>query len=274
MVEIPLFLKQAAMPKGTGSLFHTHLASASHSASACCVITVHWRKYTPWKNQGLSSASHTHTHSHRAWWWCQFTFQVHRWCCYTIILALPWSGVHTVLRGLCRLAQAVTAFGLPWHVLTCSTNTWCSLSLLTVHWLQAYTVQQLHRFPAVIIACITTGVRCLLWKCSSFLDTHKELCLWWSRAECIAVSAVHAYCWGMFGDWVLPNSTDRVVWKIICAWLILFCIWTHSEAGASWWWLATQLLTLWSHAQSRNSCPHYVCITAPWIVSTEHLWVS
>lgn len=53
---------------------------------------------------------------------------------------------------------------------------------------------------------------------------------------------------------------DRVVWKIICAWVITVCIWTCSKACASWWWLASQLLALWSHAQSRNSCSRYVCI--------------
>lgn len=65
----------------------------------------------------------------------------------------------------------------------------------------------------------------------------------------------------MLRDWVLPNSPDRVVWKIVCAWVITVCIWTCSKAGASWWWLASQLLTLWSHVQSRNSCSHYVCIS-------------
>lgn len=124
------------------------------------------------------------THTHKAWWWCQFTFQVHRLCCYTIILALPWSGVHTVLRGLCRLAQAITAFGLPWHVLTCSTNTKCSLSLLTVHLLQADTLWLLHRLCAVITVRTKAGPKCLLWKCLFLCYGHcKDLCLWWSRVE-------------------------------------------------------------------------------------------
>lgn len=44
------------------------------------------------------------------------------------------------MRGLCRLARAITAFGLPWHVLTCSGSAKRSLSLLTVDWLQAHSV--------------------------------------------------------------------------------------------------------------------------------------
>lgn len=95
-----------------------------------------------------------------------------------------------------------------------------------------------------------------------FLDTIRSFAFCGrglNRPKCIAV-----HYWGMFWDLVLPNSTDRVVWKIICAWLILFCIWSYSEAGASWWWLATQLLTLWSHAQSRNSCSHYVFLHSGW----------
>lgn len=182
--------RDAKLPNG--AITHSPFCRSAMCVCVCCVITVRfWIKYTPWKNQGPSSASHTH----KAWWWCQFTFQVHRLCCYTIILALPWSGVHTVLRGLCRLAQAITAFGLPWHVLTCSTNTKCSLSLLTVHWLQADTLWLLHRLCAVITVCTKAGPKCLSWKCLFFvMDTVRTCAIGgqgWSGPKCIAVLYLH-----------------------------------------------------------------------------------
>lgn len=59
VVEIPLFLKQAAMPRNHGAI--AHLASASQRG--CVIIVYCWIKYTPWKNQGPDFASHIHTHT-------------------------------------------------------------------------------------------------------------------------------------------------------------------------------------------------------------------
>lgn len=117
-----------------------------------------------------------------------------------------------------------------------------------------------------------------LWKFFSPPGHYKELNSGWSRVEWTReYSALQCcfswYCWGMFGDWVLPNRAHRVVHKIICAWVILFCIWTHSEAGASWWWLARQLLTLWSLMHNPEILVHMTYAIIPlWILSMEHLW--
>lgn len=106
-LEIPLFLKRAAMPRRSAITPPVQLQ---------CTAGLKSSKEKPWPF--FLCVTHARTQTTR---WCQFTFQVHRLCCYTTILALPWSGVHTVVTGLCKLAGCCSAFGLPWHVLTCST---------------------------------------------------------------------------------------------------------------------------------------------------------
>lgn len=175
-----------------------HTLGFRQSARLCCVIIVYcWIKYTPWKNQGPDFASHVHTHTRRAWWWwCQFTFQVHRLCCYTIILALPWSGVHTVLRGLCRLAGSYSGNHSLWPTMAC-------FDLQHQYLVQPLFVDSslaASRFPiaATQVICCNYCLhqsrplyQSLLWKCFFlyfffllfFSGYYKELCLPWSRKE-------------------------------------------------------------------------------------------
>lgn len=245
----------------------THLASACQSVSEvriCCVITVLcWIKHTPWKNHCPSSASHTHTHNTAMMMSIYISSSplvlLHNHTSVTMV-----GSTHRFERAvqigwvLLRQSQPLAYHGMFWLAAPIP-------SAASLCWQFTGCKQALH-------SCYTGSVQLLLlcalkqaqgvsvnvpFFSSSFLHTTRSCAFSGIAEACLEVGFSLTALIGWCGRLSVHESSLSVYGRTL-------------RPGAFWWWLATQLLTLWSHVQSRNSSSHDVCIAALWIFSTEH----
>lgn len=123
-----------------------------------------------------------------------------------------------------------------------------------------------------MLLCTKAGCRCLYE--SGFFSCHlKKLCLPLSRVE-LELSALQCCtwcCWGMFGDWVLPNSADREVWRLSVreSSLSLYGptlrpVLPGGDSAHSYWHFDPM--------HNPEILVHIAYLSLHWIFSTEHFW--